>query len=393
MEAQRSKILIVDDRVLACSKMAEALACEAYEVVCTHGGIEALHLISQQTFDLLVTDVHLPDLRGLDLLRRARETQPDLPVVLVSDTPDLETALEAIDCGVLSYLEEPVDAEKFREVVRGAVERDRSALPRMRRPRSSRRPEDLLAPSGYHVEFERALESLWIAFQPIVSLTADAAFGYEALVRSNDEMLPDPRTLLEAAESLDRMSQLGRRIRERVSAEMQTFQRNELVFVNLHPQELQDDQLYSPRNPLAPHARRVVLEITERSHLDGVQNLAERLRRLCDMGYRIALDDLGSGYAGLSSLMQLDPQFVKLDMCLTRDVHLHGVKQKLVRSMMQVCRELGVSVVSEGVERAEERDTLRALGGDLMQGYLFGRPAPRPAPAPAVRSRETVDQT
>ena len=155
---------------------------------------------------------------------------------------------------------------------------------------------------------------------------------------------------------------------------------------------MQDDQLYSPRDPLAPHARRVVLEITERSHLDGVRNLAERLRQLCDMGYRIALDDLGAGYAGLSSLMQLNPHFVKLDMSLTRDIHLHGVKQKLVRSMLQVCREMGVSVVSEGVEKVEEREMLRTLGGDLMQGYLFGRPVSRTTLARPVPSQATVDQ-
>lgn len=393
MEAQRFRVLIVDDEAPACSMMADSLASDGYEVVCTQSGIAALHLISQRHFDTVVTDVPMPDLRGLELLERAREQDLDLPVILVSDAPDLESALAAIEHGVVRFLEKPVDATTFREVVRHALRRRVMAGPRRRpNPRPARDPEGLLGPTDYHQEFKRALGSLWMAFQPIVSVTTGTVFGYEALVRSNDEMLPDPGTLLEAAERLDRMALLSRRIRERVTADLGPFQSHELVFVNLHPQELKDDQLYSPRDPLAPHAHRVVLEITERSHLDGVRNLAERLRRLCDMGYRIALDDLGAGYAGLSSLMRLNPHFVKLDMSMTRDIHLNGVKQKLVRSMLQVCQELGVSVVSEGVEKAEEREMLRALGCDLMQGHLFGKPIPRiPATRP-LRSRETADR-
>jgi EAL domain-containing protein (putative c-di-GMP-specific phosphodiesterase class I)/ActR/RegA family two-component response regulator len=393
MEAKRSRVLIVDDDASVCSMMADLLGSEGYEVVCTQSGIDALHRISQQVFDVIVSDARLPGLRGLELLRKVRETELDLPVILVSEAPDVDSALEAIEIGVVRYLEKPVDPQEFREVVRRAVELHGLALPRQwSKSRAAHGPEEALAESTYHREFKRAIESLWMAFQPIVSVAHRSIFAYEALVRSNDEMLPDPGALLEAAENLDRMSLLGRKIRQRVTSDLVTFHADELVFVNLHPQELADDQLYSSRDPLAEHAHRVVLEITERSQLDNVRNLAERLRRLCDMGYRIALDDLGAGYAGLSSLMQLNPHFVKLDMSLTRDIHLHTVKQKLVGSMFQVCREMGVSVVSEGVERVEERETLQALGGDLMQGYLFGKPAPRVAAVRPIRSRETIDQ-
>jgi EAL domain-containing protein (putative c-di-GMP-specific phosphodiesterase class I) len=92
------------------------------------------------------------------------------------------------------------------------------------------------------------------------------------------------------------------------------------------------------------------------------------------MGFRIAIDDLGAGYAGLTSFALLEPEIVKLDMTLVRDVHLNSTKQKLVRSMTQLAHDMGMMVVGEGVETAAERDALVNLGCDLLQGYLFAKP-------------------
>jgi EAL domain-containing protein (putative c-di-GMP-specific phosphodiesterase class I) len=94
------------------------------------------------------------------------------------------------------------------------------------------------------------------------------------------------------------------------------------------------------------------------------------------MGFRLAVDDLGAGFAGLSSVVQLEPEFIKFDMALVRDIHREPTKQHLVRSMMALCRDMDVVAVAEGVETAAERDTLLALGCDVLQGYLFARPAP-----------------
>jgi EAL domain-containing protein (putative c-di-GMP-specific phosphodiesterase class I) len=98
-----------------------------------------------------------------------------------------------------------------------------------------------------------------------------------------------------------------------------------------------------------------------------------RLRRL---GFRIAVDDLGAGYAGLASFSQLEPDIAKLDMSLVRGIDTSATKASIVRSMISVCtQELGTRVVCEGVETVAERDTLQSLGADLLQGYLFARPS------------------
>jgi EAL domain-containing protein (putative c-di-GMP-specific phosphodiesterase class I) len=153
-----------------------------------------------------------------------------------------------------------------------------------------------------------------------------------------------------------------------------------LVFVNLHPRDLLDDALYSPQAPLSAVASRVVLEITERAALDDVGDVIGRIARLRKLGFRVALDDLGAGYAGLGSFAQLEPDIVKFDMSLVRDVHLSHTKQRLIDSMTRLFVELGIGVIAEGVETVEERAALSEAGCDLLQGFLFAKPG-RPFPA------------
>jgi len=112
-----------------------------------------------------------------------------------------------------------------------------------------------------------------------------------------------------------------------------------------------------------------------------VPDASERIARLRGMGYRIAIDDLGAGYAGLTSFASLEPDFMKLDRALVQDIHQSNTKSKLVGAMLNACRDLGVEVVGEGIELQEERDAMIALGCDLFQGFLFARPGP-PFPTP-----------
>ncbi len=107
------------------------------------------------------------------------------------------------------------------------------------------------------------------------------------------------------------------------------------------------------------------------------------MTRLRALGYRIAIDDLGAGYAGLTSFAQLEPEVVKVDMSLVRGIDSSAVKQKLVRSIIALCTELGIQLVAEGIETAAERDMLINLGADLCQGYLFAKPG-RGFPIPVM---------
>ncbi len=146
------------------------------------------------------------------------------------------------------------------------------------------------------------------------------------------------------------------------------------LFVNLHPLDLNDEDLYAPDSALARIATRIVLEITERASLEGVDDIVAHLKKLRAMGFQVAVDDLGAGYAGLSSYSRLEPEIAKIDMSLVRHIDSDARKRSIVGAMKRLCDELGTSVVAEGVETPAERDTLAKLGFDLLQGYLFAKP-------------------
>jgi EAL domain-containing protein (putative c-di-GMP-specific phosphodiesterase class I) len=148
-----------------------------------------------------------------------------------------------------------------------------------------------------------------------------------------------------------------------------------LVFINLHLLDLFDKQLTSPFAPLSKVASRVVLEITERTSLEGQLDLRYRVAELRDLGFKIAIDDLGGGHARMGTFSPLDTDFVKLDMSLVRAVDKHPMKQRLIRSITELCRQQGTKVIGEGVETEAEAKMLVDLGCDLLQGYLIARPA------------------
>jgi EAL domain-containing protein (putative c-di-GMP-specific phosphodiesterase class I) len=165
-------------------------------------------------------------------------------------------------------------------------------------------------------------------------------------------------------------------VRARTAAGLHQIPDGTLRFVNLHPADLEDPDLLDPSSPLAEHAPRVVLEVTERCALDGISNLPRRVSKLREMGFRLAVDDLGAGYAGLSTFAYLEPEFVKLDMSLVRGVHTRQTRQRIIRSVAALCHEMDMVVVVEGVETYQERDALLALDCDLFQGFFFARPGP-----------------
>jgi EAL domain-containing protein (putative c-di-GMP-specific phosphodiesterase class I) len=229
--------------------------------------------------------------------------------------------------------------------------------------------------AALQVRLSRALASLRMVYQPIVQVSDGVLFGHEALVRSGEGTLPHPQALFEAAERLARVTELGRVIRARVADDVARLPAR--LFVNLHAAELSDEALYA-RQPFVHEGGNVILEITERASLEGVPDVHRRIGRLRELGFRIAVDDFGAGYSGLTSFALLEPEVVKLDMALVRAVDLTPVKRRLIGSMVTVCKEMGTLVVAEGVETEAERTTLVDLGCDLLQGFLIARPAEAP---------------
>ncbi len=368
--SHHGKILLVDDEPEPLRATARVLRHAGYSVDTADNGKSATAAIASTEYDTIVSDISMPTMDGIELLRFMREHDEDIPVILVTGAPAVETAVQALEHGAYKYLVKPVSADRLEEVLQKAV--------RMRQMARIRREAvevlGAIPDQGLKDSFKSAMQTLWIAYQPIVHKSG-ALYGYEALLRSREPALPHPGAVLDAAEKLDKLDDLGRRVRELAAGPVTGNDKVGTLFVNLHPRDLEDEELVSPDSPLAQIASRVVLEITERASVESINDLRGRVAKLRDTGYRIAVDDLGAGYAGLTSFALLEPEIVKIDMSLVRDVDRLPVKQRLIESMTSLCREMGIMVVGEGVETAAERDTLLSLGCDLLQGYFMSKPA------------------
>jgi EAL domain-containing protein (putative c-di-GMP-specific phosphodiesterase class I)/CheY-like chemotaxis protein len=373
-EGSRGDILVVDDEPTLLRGISRLLTDRGYQVVCERDGEAALHTFRSREFDVIVTDIAMPHMDGIQLLRQLREHDADVPVVLITGEPAVSTAVKALEYGAFHYLTKPIPLGNLEEVVDKAACLRRMA--RMKRQAAELIERALPSASRAPLEssFFKALDSLWMAYHPILRAEDGHVYGYEALLRSKEASLPHPGAVLDAAERLNMLDILGRTIRERSAGPMKDAPEGTVLFVNLHTTDLLDPTLMSPDTPLSKIAKNVVLEITERASLDQVKDVRARVAALREMGFRIAVDDLGAGYAGLTSFALLEPEIVKLDMTLVRDVHLSSTKQKLVRSMTQLAHDMGMMVVGEGVETKEERDSLIHLGCDLLQGFLFAKP-------------------
>lgn len=371
------RVLVVDDERAVGRMLARMLKSSGeFEVVTVQEPAIALHEAKTNPFDVVVSDIVMPEMDGLELMGAIREFDLDVPVILLTGTPSLESAQRAVELGAYRYLTKPAEANELIETVRQAALVHRIAVLKRKAMAVSGeqdvRPGDIL---GFQHAFESAIEKIWIAYQPIVNAADGSLFGYECLLRSQEKALPSPEAILDAARIVDRLHELGRIVREKAIAPIADLPEHVLLFVNLHPYDLLDQSLGEDNSPFTNLASRIVLEITERESIDRIPSVEDKIHRLQSLGFKIALDDLGAGYAGLSCFATLQPSIVKLDMSMISGINLSDIKQRLVRSLVEACHDLDVKVVAEGVECKEELVSCIELGCDLIQGYFIARPA------------------
>jgi EAL domain-containing protein (putative c-di-GMP-specific phosphodiesterase class I) len=375
-----SAILIVDDDDDVRKAICRIVVSLGFEAVEADDGKRAVEILGQREIDVIVSDIEMPGMDGMALLRHVARDSADIPVILVTGNPTLDTAMAAVGQGAFEYVEKPFDVARLKGLLKRAAHLRKMAHLRRHALAISGLPggraEDL---EQLDTSYGEVLEQLWMAYQPIVRSTDGSVFAYEALMRSPVKALPHPGAVLHAAEYLGRLPELGRVVRDRAPQPMGQVPEAKL-FINLHAEDLLDEALYDGGAVLAQLGSRVVVEITERADLDRVRDLSGQVERLRRMGFAIAIDDLGSGYAGLTSFVSLRPEFVKLDMSLVRDVDGDPLRGRLIGSMVEACRDLEIGVIAEGVETQSERDKLIELGVELLQGYLFAKPD-RPFPA------------
>ncbi len=370
-----TRVLVVDDDDLVRGAVVRMIRAEGRTVIAASSAEDALRIAGSEELDVVISDLRMPGIDGLMLLTKLRENNLDLPVIFLTGSPSIETAASAVAQGAFRYLLKPIDRAELTTTLDQA-ERVR-ALALARDPRDGR--------NALEANFRSAIEKMWMALQPIVQANTGDVIGYEALLRSREPSLPHPGAVLDAAEKLSAIHTLGRKVRGMIAEIIDAGPAETTYFVNLHPSDLADEELADPASPLSKFASRIVLELTERATLEGIGDLQRRMSALRTLGYRIAIDDLGAGYAGLSYFAVVRPEIVKIDMSLVRGVDEDEVKQRVISSIVLLARSMSIRVVAEGVETPAELESLIGLGCDLLQGYLIARPGP-PYPTTSWRA-------
>lgn len=216
-----------------------------------------------------------------------------------------------------------------------------------------------------------------MAFQPIVDVNARQVFAYEALVRGTDGA--------GAASVLGQVTEDNRyRFDQdcRLKAVELASKLNIpcLLSINFLPNAVYEAAtciratLAAARRFSFP-AERIIFEVTEGEEMLDKNHLKSIFTEYRRQGFRTAIDDFGAGYSGLNLLAEFQPDLLKLDMALVRNLHEDPVREAIVKGVMGVCKALGIEVIAEGIEHPEELQRLRDLGVSLFQGFLLAKPA------------------
>jgi EAL domain-containing protein (putative c-di-GMP-specific phosphodiesterase class I) len=215
-------------------------------------------------------------------------------------------------------------------------------------------------------------------FQPIVRLDNGGPLGYEALGRGNHPQLgASPAELFTLAAQVQRAAELSRAFRAAAAEQACRLPPDTHVFLNVHPVEMTDaaflDQLRQLRD-LFRDDQRVIAEVHEHA-VTGIGPLRRLRQQLRELNVGIAFDDFGVGQSRLVELAEAPPDFIKLDRSLVRDIDTASARRDVVQFLCRATRDLGIQLIAEGIETAEEAQVCHGLGCDYGQGYLFGRPA------------------
>jgi EAL domain-containing protein (putative c-di-GMP-specific phosphodiesterase class I) len=370
-------LLVVDDEPIQCLIVTRAMAAFGFAADAANSLEEAGSRISRQAYDVIVLDLSLGEREGISLLRLIASGPGDPVVVFMTRLDDRVRAASIRLAGELGLrvagaLSKPVGPSALRALLDG---------PPPQRVRQSH-PE-IVPPTPD--ELREALEQSRIVtvFQPKVALSDEQVVGVEALARwrhpPRGPVPPD--VFIPLAEQNGLIVPLTQRVLNDSLAACQRWRRdhpNCSVAVNISPLVLAEPDLPEVidaallRYGLSPGA--LIAEITESTFIANPLSAMELLTRLRIKGIGLSMDDFGTGYSSLLTLLRLPFTELKIDRSFITSCDTDAEAWKIIRAAISLARELGLSVVAEGVETEAVADRLRAAGCQIGQGWRFGRP-------------------
>lgn len=354
------RVLVIDDEPAVLKALGMVLQRRGFAVDTMSSAKAALAQLPQQKCHAILSDIIMPEMTA---------------------GPTLDSAIDAIEYGAQQYLLKPVEPDALVKAVGRAV-----ALGELARAKREaltggvKKTVSMSERADLEAILKRAFDTIRVVFQPVVSTKDKKLFGYEALMRCDETLFSSYASLLAAAERVAWRPLMARTIYQRIAASCTELPDGALLFVNVHPFDAQEGLLTGAESPLEPLARSIVLDISDKAPRMQIDSFANSLPALRGAGFRIAVDDVGTGSSGMTVFSKLQPDFMKLDGAFVTGVAGDAAASRMARGMYAFCRELQVPVIAEGVESREERDALMAMGADLAQGNVFGAPASEFAP-------------
>lgn len=377
------KVLLLDDEPAVLSVLADYLQAPGLEIV-TCREIEAAEaILEHHRFDVVVTDLRVSELGGLEGMRLIRWVSthfPETTVLAMSGYVNDDVHALGRAVGAQAILEKPIDLRRLRRYVHGE-----NGLP-------ADGAEGTVAEVDLLDDF-LAAGTIRSVLQPIVEVAAGGAPGaptspfvahaWESLARAPATTpLRNPEILFSYASRKERLWETDLLCIKAALAEATKLklQGRSRLFINTQPRSMTNPSFAPVVIDLVKEAgfanSEIVFELTEQQTIVNPQAFAKTLGKLRDQGFQIALDDYGVGFANLRLVQDLRPEYLKLSGYFCRDVHKDPFKQMIVKATGEMCQTLGIPVILESVETADELEVVRSLNIDYGQGYFFARPAP-----------------
>jgi len=346
---------------------------------------DALARLDDVDPDLVLLDLHMPQLDGYEMLGRLaqRAAGAYLPVLVLTADTSKQAAHRALSLGAHDFLTKPFDLVEVLLRVHNLLQtRDLyTALRRQNRLLGEQltgyQEPQRLAETERQATRERILQvldsdSITMVFQPVYDLTTTTIVGCEALARFASEPVRGPDRWFADAASVGLGPQLEFAALAKALLALDVLPEPMFLAVNASPGTLLSTDLATLC--LTADCRRLVLELTEHVPIEDYQAVRAATSRLREQGLRLAVDDTGAGYAGFRHLLGLRPDIIKLDGSLTRGVDVDPARRALASALVTFTTTVGATLIAEGIETANELDTLQQLNVHWAQGYHLGRP-------------------
>lgn len=397
--AERIKVLVADDEESVRDVLQVLLDSEPeIDLVGMAPDTEtAIELAAKRRPDVALVDVQMPGGGGPRAAREIVRRSPPTKVIALSAHEDVDTVLKMLRAGALAYVAKSDSTDEILWTIHQIVEGKNSvsrelAMPVVtaiaehlegRRPASRRRQLQ-----RERVERVIADREFAVVFQPIFDLEGGEAVGVEALARFSALPRRSPDAWIAEAEAVGLLVDLELALAGAALDALGRLPAHTYLAVNVSPETALSERLLGLLE--GPNANRIVLEVTEHMPIDDYEGMREALEGPRERGVRFAIDDTGAGFASLRHIVRLEPDFIKLDITLTRGIEGDPVRRALAAALVSFGSQIGAAVVAEGVEGTQQLDVLKSAGIRFVQGFYLGEPGPLPEEGSWSRSGSVV---